>query len=112
MKKRFVYAGIGVCVIFGFVVLKQEMTRSTEQVVIQGKERITTGVGQTMSSKYVFFTDKGTFENTDSLYNLKFNSSDIYGMIKEGDVCEFTTVGWRVQFLSWYKNVIEAKCTR
>ena len=55
--------------------------------------------------KYLVFTDKGVFENTDSLLNFKWNSSDIYGELKVGETYTFNVYGWRVPFLSMYKNI-------
>ncbi|HEY6019861.1 MAG TPA: hypothetical protein VIY48_08125, partial [Candidatus Paceibacterota bacterium] len=36
------------------------------------------------SSTYLIFTDKGVYENTDSLVNGKWDSSDVYSGIKIG----------------------------
>ena len=101
---------IGFSIFVGSIALFQMSTRSTENVVVSSKERVTTGYGDNMSSKYLIFTDQGTFENTDSILNWKFNSSDIYGQIKEGSQCQLETVGMRVTILSWYKNIIRANC--
>lgn len=59
------------------------------------------------SHTYLFFTDKGVFENDDNLLRGKWNSSDFYNEIKEGKTYKFTLIGWRVPFLSWYKNIIK-----
>lgn len=80
-------------------------------LIIQDKERVVTGSGQDQQSKYLIFTDQETFENVDSWLALKFNSSDVYGSITEGSTCEFRVTGWRVPFLSWYRNILEAKCS-
>lgn len=61
------------------------------------------------TDKYLIYTDIGTFENTDEWLCGKFNSSDIYGMIKVGDTYEFTVIGFRIPFLSAYQNIIEVK---
>jgi hypothetical protein len=80
-------------------------------VTVTGKERITLNSTEGTSSKYLIFTDQEVFENTDSLLFLKFNSSDVYGKLRPDQVCEFTVVGRRVNFLSWYRNIISATCT-
>lgn len=80
-------------------------------VVVQDKERIVTGTGTAQESKYLIFTDKETFENTDSFLAMKFNSSDLYGSIREGATCDFTVTGWRVPVLSWYRNILSATCS-
>ncbi len=49
------------------------------------------------------------FENTDEWLRGKFNSSDFYAQIKEGETYTFTVVGVRIPFLSLYQNIIEIK---
>jgi hypothetical protein len=57
--------------------------------------------------RYLIFTDSGVLENTDSLLNFKFNSSDFYNDIVAGKKYQFRTVGWRIPFLSMYENVLD-----
>lgn len=85
-------------------------TKETVSATVTGKERITKGWGNNASSQYLIFTDTETFTNKDSLYALKYNSSDLYGSLRENMTCEFTVVGFRVGFLSMYRNIIEADC--
>ncbi len=59
--------------------------------------------------KYLIFTDKGVFENTDSWIELKFNSSDLYGKLERGKSYNLRVYGWRISFLSKYRNIIRAK---
>lgn len=59
--------------------------------------------------KYLIFTDKGVFENTDSWVELKFNSSDLYGKLERGKSYNLRVYGWRIPFLSKYKNITRAK---
>ena len=80
-------------------------------VIIQDKERVVTGAGTAQESKYLIFTDVETFENTDSLLALKFNSSDVYGSMKQGSTCELHVTGFRIPFLSMYRNILEAQCS-
>lgn len=80
-------------------------------LVIQDKERITTGSGQTAESKYLIFADGETFENTDSWLALKFNSSDVYGYIQKGQTCDFQVTGFRIPFFSSYRNILSATCS-
>lgn len=84
---------------------------NVRNVRIEDKERVvTSGSAGKTDSKYLIFTDKEVFENTDSLLAFKFNSSDLYGKIHKGQTCEFKVVGFRVPFLSMYRNILEAKC--
>lgn len=63
------------------------------------------------SSKYLVFTDSEVFENTDSLLYWKFNSSDVYGQLEIGKTYKARVYGWRIKFLSNYRNIIEIKET-
>jgi hypothetical protein len=63
----------------------------------------------TISSKYIVFTDKETFENTDSWLNLKFNSSDVQGSLEPGKTYTCDVYGKRIPFLSMYRNIVS--CT-
>jgi hypothetical protein len=59
--------------------------------------------------KYLIFTDKGVFENTDSWIELKFNSSDLYGKLEKGKTYDFRVYGWRIPLLSKYRNIVRAR---
>jgi hypothetical protein len=82
------------------------MTVETVSVTITDKERVTNGT----DSRYLIFTDKEVFENTDSTWFWKFNSSDLYGRIPVNATCELTVAGHRVKFMSWYRNILEVNC--
>lgn len=70
---------------------------------VQEKERVVTSD----SSKYLVFTENEVFENVDSLMKFKFNSSDVYGDLKVGESYTYEVCGWRIPFLSWYRNIIK-----
>jgi len=59
--------------------------------------------------KYLIFTKQEVFENTDSFWKAKFNSSDVYGQLEPGKTYEAEVYGWRVPFLSWYRNIVWIK---
>jgi hypothetical protein len=40
---------------------------------------------------------------------MKFNSSDIYNQLEKGKKYRIKVYGFRIPFLSWYKNIIEVK---
>lgn len=77
-------------------------TIQTNEFTVISKERIVTS----SSSKYLVFTDSLTFENTDSLMHMKFNSSDIYGSVILGECYKITYYGIRNHFMSIYPNII------
>jgi hypothetical protein len=74
----------------------------TITITVVDKERVLTGD----ASKYLVFTEDEVFENTDELLFLKFNSSDIYRDLDPGQTYNVVVVGWRVPFLSMYRNII------
>lgn len=80
----------------------RQTTHHTETLTVERTER----VAEANSSRYLIWTDKGVYENTDELLQWKFNSSDLYGQLKAGKSYECDMVGWRVPFLSWYPNLI------
>lgn len=59
--------------------------------------------------RYLIFTDKETFENTDSMIHFKFNSSDVYGQLEEDETYEVTVNWFRLSFLSIYRNILNVK---
>jgi hypothetical protein len=75
--------GIGCTfVIIGKLVVPAIMTYSTAEKVmftVKEKEPIAT-----KEVKYLIFTKQEVFENTDSFWKAKFNSSDVYGQIEPG----------------------------
>lgn len=79
-------------------------------ITITDKERIY----QAEESKYLVFGEdaNGTslvFENTDSLFHGKWNSSNIQGQLKEGNTYTIKVYGYRIPILSMYENIIEVK---
>jgi hypothetical protein len=84
-------------------------------VTIADKERVTTSVtkGQTYSKYLIYGEDENgktyVFEDTDTLFRWKFNSSDVYGALKEGETYELTVIGFRVHILNWYENIVDFK---
>ena len=58
------------------------------------------------SSLYIIVdTNNNSYEVSDKFFILKFNSTDIYNSFEIGKSYEIETTGFRVQFLSWYKNI-------
>lgn len=75
---------------------------------ILNEQRVCSSSGD--SCQYLIYGNNETYTDSDSLLYWKFNSSDVYGHIQTGDTCTFTVYGWRVPFLSWYRNIISYKC--
>lgn len=60
-------------------------------------------------STYLIFTNKGVFEDSDSLVNGKWNSSDLYNELKVGKSYTLHVRGIRNHVLSWYPNILTVK---
>lgn len=92
--------------LFGGAACYQLCTTDTATITVKGKERVTTGDGETITSRYLVFTEHETFENTDAIWHWKFDSSDVYGQLEEGKTYTVKVYGWRVPILSWYRNIV------
>ena len=77
---------------------------------VEKAERVTNNHGE--GSRYLIFTKTETFENSDRLVLLKFNSSDLYGSIKPDKSYQAKVVGLRIPFLSWYRNIVSIEETK
>lgn len=111
MKNGFVLITLYVilCVI-GFILIGMIITiplRTQEWINITPTEKLVkAGSGD---SKYLIFTDNEVFENTDQFILGKFDSSDLYNKLEVGTSYHCLVVGHRVQFLSWYRNIIKCE---
>lgn len=66
-----------------------------------------------VSDKYMVFTNKGVFVNTDSYIKWKLNSSDVQNILtqaeKSGDSVKITYYWIRNNFFSMYQNILKAE---
>jgi len=76
-------------------------------ITVKEKDRITTGSGEAINSKFIIYTDKEVFENTDELFFGKFNSADFQNTFTVGKTYKVKVVSWRVPFLSMYRNIVK-----
>jgi len=76
-------------------------------ITIRLKERITVGKGQNIDSKFIIYSTDEVFENTDSWLYFKFNSADYQNELEIGETYSVTVAGWRVPFLSMYRNIVK-----
>lgn len=87
-------------------------------ITITDKERVTIQSDKdNISSKYLIYGEDENgktyvFEDTDTLFRGKFNSSDVYGALKEGETYELTVIGFRIHILNWYENIIDFKAVK
>ena len=99
-----------ILMVFGAIVVSipfYYMSSETVTITVTDKDRIVDPKRKSTSSKYLVFTEGEVFENTDDLFLWKFNSSDIQGRLKVGETYSVEVIGWRVQFLSRYRNVVK-----
>ena len=77
------------------------------RVVVTGKERVCSGNSDGGTDcKYLIYTTETTFEDTDTIWWGKFNSSDHYGALQIGQTYDLTTTGYRIGFMSAYANIV------
>lgn len=60
-------------------------------------------------STYLVFTKDEVFKNTDNIFLMKFNSSDVQGQLVKDSTYTVKVYGWRVPFLSMYRNITYIK---
>ena len=95
-----------VLILFTTYPVAYKMSAETIEITVTEKERITTGSGENISSKFIIYTENEVFENTDSWLYSKFNSTDYQNKFKVGETYKVKVAGWRVPFLSMYRNVV------
>jgi hypothetical protein len=90
-------------------------TSTVEDVTftVTKSERVTYKHGDDYDSKYLIWTTKadGTdevFEDTDTMWFGKFNSSDLYGKLKPCHTFNAQVNGWRMPMWSTYRNILKA----
>lgn len=81
-------------------------TKGTVSFTVNDKAVVVSGDGNSTDSKYLVYTTAGVFEDEDSLWYWKFNSSDVYNQLEKGQTYTATVYGFRVPFMSWYRNII------
>ena len=90
----------------GMAVHYQTAEPTTERVTVVDKERQVSGnVEDGIESKYIVFTDREVFENTDSMIRGKMNSSDVQAKLHVGCTYDVTAYGFRSNWLSIYRNI-------
>jgi hypothetical protein len=79
-------------------------SEGTATCTVEDKDRSSSQTG----SVYRVYTDCGVFEVEDAMARGQFASADLYADIEPGSTYEFTTIGYRVPFLSMFPNIIAA----
>lgn len=101
--------GITVVVVFALVGVNAFVAYGTVDhpvVVVNEKERVCDGSSSGTTCKYLIYTDKGVFENTDTIWYMKFDSSDVYNDMVVGEKYVAKVNGFRFPLLSMYRNIV------
>lgn len=104
--RRLLIIVVGLLLISVFLFIPY-LTKDVVTIKVTDKERIVTGSGESMESKYLVYTENETFENVDATNFLKFNSSDLQGKLKRDSVYKVMVYGYRIPFLSSYRNIVK-----
>lgn len=114
MKKTILKAVILILLLVAMICISlfASFNDHSKVVTITDKERIYEKQGDTGKSYYLVFAkdENGNvvvFENTDTIWRAKWNSSDIQAALEIGKTYEVELIGFRVKFLSMYENVID-----
>jgi hypothetical protein len=105
MKGIIITAVVLVIAIFTFNIVSYFHTE-TFTTKVTSKERITKKSGDNIESFYLVYTDKGTLKLEDDVLRGNWESSDVYGKLKNDSSYTFTTTGFRFGLFSMYPNII------
>ena len=103
--RYFLYVLLAAVLLFGYSTAYY-LSSETVDITVKDKERITTGSGKNISSKFIIYSENEVFENTDSWLFFKFNSADYQNKLEVGKTYKVKVAGWRIPFLSMYRNVV------
>jgi|DEB0MinimDraft_6_1074348.scaffolds.fasta_scaffold103694_1 hypothetical protein len=110
MSRAIIFGVIGIFLLMIGVQAVKYSTVTDVVVTVTEKERIVESNGEHTTSKYLVFTENEVFENVDDMIPFfKFNSSDIQGKLHVGETYKLTVWGWRINFLSWYRNILNVQ---
>jgi len=110
MSRAIIFGVIGIFLLMIGVQVAKYSTVTDVVVTVTEKERIVESNGKHTTSKYLVFTENEVFENVDDMIPFfKFNSSDIQGKLHVGETYKLTVWGWRINFLSWYRNILNVQ---
>ena len=124
-RRSFKFGGIGFMGTVGVILVTfamlfgacqgiQAVGDGEAQFTIDRMERVVKGD----SSKYMVFVDQdkphtpestNVYQITDTWLYLRFNSSDLYGRLNEGDTVRCDTWGWRIPFFSKQPNLLSCE---
>lgn len=96
---------LAIIVIGGPIYLYEKNQTETVQITVIGKESVANSGGH---SQRVYAEDD-TYTVGDAMFHGRFDSSRLYGRLKVGETYRCKAMGWRVPFLSAFKNLLECE---
>ena len=103
-RVKMILAVVGILLLIAAYPIAYRSSATEVEVTVTRLERIT----EHQSGKYLAFAGDETFEITDSWLFGRFDASDLYGTMSEGGRYQVKVAGWRIGFLSMYRNILEA----
>jgi len=103
--KFYLFIGLTALIIIGYPICYY-MANEVVTITVNEKDRITTGQGETLTGKFLIYTENEVFENTDSWSYFKFNSTDVQNDLKVDSTYTVKVAGWRIPFMSSYRNIV------
>ncbi len=89
--------------------IKTETVHNCKVIHLQ-QQQLMSGLKDNISTeiRYLVITDKETFICESSMLNGKFNNSDIFWRLKEGETYNFKVCGIGKSIMSDYRNILES----
>lgn len=106
---KYLITSLVVLIVVGLLLIEPIIayaTKSSVSFAVNDKAVVVSGNGSSTHSKYLIYTTDGVFEDTDSLWYWKWNSSDMYNKLERGKFYTATVYGFRIPFFSTYKNIV------
>ena len=103
---RFLIISVAILALFGSCVGIYRSTATEGTITVTEKER----VAGSETSQYLVWTEGGeVFKVGDSIPFWEWGASDRYGQLRAGATYEVTVAGWRIPWLSMYRNVVRLR---
>lgn len=109
------HAGLGGCAVVVLLILAvvasgiwAHATEKTVTITVKRLDDQATSKGH----QYLVFTDQGVYKDTDSMWFLKFNSSDLFNELTAGRTYTCRTTGARIPVVSSYRNLLSCSAKK
>lgn len=98
-------------VLFGIVAVTAQNASKQAQNCTVAAKHMTTDVqdGKSVRVYQLETNECGVLRVEDNAFQGVFNSADLFAAVREGQRYRFTTVGWRIPFLSQFPAVVKVE---